>query len=96
MNGSKLKDLVGVIIQDSRYEEVTVFYEWMEDNVIFHNTMVDRITSKRDNEPNVPKAEPIPSKSLVIEDLNKQLPSVFEKLGNFGVNIFNTNFLNFS
>ena len=36
--------------------------------------MVDRIVSHRKNNELVPRAEPLPRKALVIEDLNKVLP----------------------
>lgn len=38
--------------------------------MVFHATMVDRITSQRQGtELDIPRAEPLPSKALVIEDL---------------------------
>ena len=43
--------------------------------VKFPNTMVDRITSHRRGAPDVPRAEPLPAKALVIEDLGRALPS---------------------
>jgi hypothetical protein len=58
---------------------------FLNESVVFHNTMVDRITSQRpDTTPNglVPRAEPIPAKALVIEDLNDDLPFSFSSSNN--------------
>jgi len=54
------------------------FLRWLDAGVVFHNTMVDRITSHRAGDPDVPRAEPLPAKALVIEDLRGVLP---ERLG---------------
>ena len=48
---------------------------WLGSHVVFHNTMVDRITSQRDGDSEVPRAEPLPAKALVIEDLQQVLPA---------------------
>ena len=54
------------------------FDEFLQNGVAFHNTMVDRITSQRDGSGGmVPRCEPVPSKALVIEDLDADLPVVF-------------------
>mmetsp|Transcript_47618 Transcript_47618/g.136995 ORF Transcript_47618/g.136995 Transcript_47618/m.136995 type:complete len:518 (-) Transcript_47618:260-1813(-) len=50
------------------------FLRWLDDSVVFHNTMVDRITSHRVGDSDVPRAEPLPAKALVIEDLRGVLP----------------------
>ena len=51
------------------------FNSWLASNVTCHNTMVDRITAARSSsEYLVPRAEPLPTKALVIEDLKKVLP----------------------
>jgi len=51
---------------------------FLTESVVFHNTMVDRITSQRPGSDGfVPRAEPTPLKALVIEDLRKALPSCF-------------------
>jgi hypothetical protein len=47
--------------------------------VVFMNTMVDRITSHRDGNANIPKSEPMPTKALVVLDENQDLPSSFGK-----------------
>mmetsp|Transcript_58313 Transcript_58313/g.103599 ORF Transcript_58313/g.103599 Transcript_58313/m.103599 type:complete len:949 (+) Transcript_58313:80-2926(+) len=54
--------------------EAEKFEAWLAKRVCFHNTMVDRITSHREGCPDVPRAEPLPSKALVIEDLQSVLP----------------------
>jgi len=48
--------------------------------VVFHNTMVDRITSQRPESEMIPRAEPTPSKALVIEDLESILQPIFGNL----------------
>lgn len=49
--------------------------KFLEDCVVFHNSMVDRITSQRPESGGlVPRAEPTPAKALVIEDLESDLP----------------------
>ncbi len=55
------------------------FKAFLRDTVVFHNTMVDRITSQREGSNGmVPRAEPTPLKALVIEDLNGgALPEIF-------------------
>jgi len=51
------------------------FQKWIKDNVTFHNSMVDRITSSREGSGGmVPFCEPVPKKALVIEDVNNNLP----------------------
>ncbi|CAM9609810.1 unnamed protein product [Chrysoparadoxa australica] len=51
------------------------FLSWADNFVVVHNTMVDRITSHREGDNLVPKAEPPPVKALVIEDLRQVLPA---------------------
>ena len=50
------------------------FLPWLADCVEFHNSMVDCITSHRAGDPLVPRAEPLPAKALVVEDLRDFLP----------------------
>jgi len=48
---------------------------WLESQVAFLNTMVDRITSQREGSNGlVPRAEPVPAKALVILDPHSDLP----------------------
>mmetsp|Transcript_19320 Transcript_19320/g.55602 ORF Transcript_19320/g.55602 Transcript_19320/m.55602 type:complete len:817 (+) Transcript_19320:310-2760(+) len=59
-------------------DSVTSFEDFLRNRVTFHNTMVDRITSQRDGSGGmVPRCEPVPSKALVIEDLDADLPATF-------------------
>ena len=51
------------------------FLKWLDRHVVFHNSMVDRITSHRVGCTEVPRAEPLPYKALVIEDVQAVLPS---------------------
>lgn len=54
--------------------DAEAFCAWLGKVVCFHNTMVDRITSQRAHSPEVPRAEPLPAKALVVEDLRAVLP----------------------
>eukprot|EP00930_Biecheleria_cincta_P083632 TRINITY_DN73167_c0_g1_i1.p1 TRINITY_DN73167_c0_g1~~TRINITY_DN73167_c0_g1_i1.p1 ORF type:complete len:961 (-),score=156.45 TRINITY_DN73167_c0_g1_i1:112-2955(-) len=58
-------------------ENAQEFEAWLCKRVCFHNTMVDRITSHRESCPDIPCAEPLPAKALVIEDLQCLLPQQF-------------------
>ncbi|KAI9918274.1 hypothetical protein PsorP6_011931 [Peronosclerospora sorghi] len=53
--------------------DLTAFRAYVKNNVHFHNTMVDRLTSHRPGDALVPLTEPWPSKALVIEDLDSVL-----------------------
>ncbi|KAM3577219.1 hypothetical protein VYU27_000901 [Nannochloropsis oceanica] len=55
-------------------EEREAFLRYLQSKVVFHSTMVDRITSQRAGNGDVPRAEPLPKKALVIEDLTGVLP----------------------
>jgi mannitol-1-phosphate/altronate dehydrogenase len=58
--------------------DASSFQIFLKQKVTFHNTMVDRITSQRDGSNGmVPRAEPVPAKALVIEDLHGDLPPSF-------------------
>lgn len=48
--------------------------QFLRDRIVFVNTMVDRITSNRENNPMVPSCEPMPKKALVILDPSGSLP----------------------
>ena len=85
MNGSKLEELIKQVAIESNANEE--FLKWMCETVTFHNTMVDRITAHREGDSNVPKAEPLPSKALVIEDLNSRLPCEIRPSTSQGVHI---------
>ena len=53
------------------------FAAWLERCVVFHNTMVDRITAHRDNDPDVPRAEPLPAKVPSPQRLLAHRPTYF-------------------
>ena len=53
----------------------TEMVDFLQNHVVFCNSMVDRIVSARsDLNPNVPRTEPIPHKALVVLDEHHQLP----------------------
>jgi hypothetical protein len=52
----------------ARYRNDDTMVRFLSDRVYFHNSMVDRITSHRPDDPLVPRAEPMPAKALVILD----------------------------
>lgn len=65
-------------VEQQNMESIITFEEFLTQRVTFHNTMVDRITSERDGSNGmVPRAEPVPAKAIVIEDLNGDLPRSF-------------------
>jgi len=82
-NGAKLKELTKKKI--STDEDNLIM--WLDTNVTFHNSMVDRITSYRQGDESVPRAEPLPYKALVIEDINDRLNPVLKTLKHLGVHI---------
>jgi mannitol-1-phosphate/altronate dehydrogenase len=72
------------------------FVDFLNGNVVFHNSMVDRIVSQRKGCPEVPRTEPLPGKAIVIEDLDSVLPPEFaavpgivvrEEVGRLGLDI---------
>jgi mannitol-1-phosphate/altronate dehydrogenase len=67
---SHLKTLAGVNTGTSEQKDLLAF---INRNVLCLNTMVDRITSARPDDPMVPRAEPMPRKALVILDPNGDL-----------------------
>ena len=71
-NGDLVRSLVRTCDVAQGYG--TAFGAFLERRVVFHNSMVDRITSHRVGDPDVPRAEPLPEKALVIEDLGGVLP----------------------
>jgi len=76
-NVSKNGNVIRGFMQELASEDKAM-QSYLNDTVVFHNTMVDRITSQRPNSNGlVPRAEPTPLKALVIEDLEKKLPKAF-------------------
>jgi len=72
-NGDAIKEHVTRRGKETYGEE---FCRFLEDRVVFHNSMVDRITSHREGDGMVPRCEPVPKKALVVEDLGRDLPEV--------------------
>lgn len=81
-NGTKLYELIS-----EKKKDQEDFMNWLNSHVTFHNSMVDRITSFRESDVNVPRGEPLPAKALVIEDTQNRLPEGFKSLANLGVRI---------
>eukprot|EP00443_Scrippsiella_acuminata_P000994 CAMPEP_0115296934 /NCGR_PEP_ID=MMETSP0270-20121206/67491_1 /TAXON_ID=71861 /ORGANISM="Scrippsiella trochoidea, Strain CCMP3099" /LENGTH=951 /DNA_ID=CAMNT_0002714581 /DNA_START=86 /DNA_END=2941 /DNA_ORIENTATION=- len=73
-NGDAIKNHVHSCDYTQGVPRSEEFQQWLRNHVVFHNTMVDRITSHRTGQPDVPRAEPLPAKALVIEDLTGALP----------------------
>lgn len=72
-NGSVLQKFMNELTSGDE-----IMQKFLLDKVVFHNTMVDRITSQREGSNGmVPRAEPTPFKALVIEDLDGALPQIF-------------------
>ena len=81
-NGDKIQQFVTGLgatkeIAGSRADQKG-FLAYLQAKVVFHNTMVDRITSQRAGDGDVPRAEPLPKKALVVEDLTGVLPPSLE------------------
>jgi hypothetical protein len=75
-NGNAIQTFMMELAEAS--DEAETMKAFLTNSVVFHNTMVDRITSQRPGSDGlVPRAEPNPLKALVIEDLGKALPSSF-------------------
>ncbi|KAL7686322.1 putative 6-phosphogluconate dehydrogenase, domain 2, metal-dependent hydrolase [Plasmopara halstedii] len=68
-NGDHIKKLVLELDWVQR-DESADFRQFLDNNIHFHNTMVDRITNHRTGDPLVPLTEPLPAKVLAIEDLH--------------------------
>jgi len=66
-----------VLVNAERYEgEDESFIEFVLNNVVFLNSMVDRITSSRSNSNGlIPSCEPLPNKALVLCDEGQDLPT---------------------
>jgi len=76
-NVSKNGDVLRGYMEELAGSEPAVS-RFLASGVVFHNTMVDRITSERPGSNGlVPRAEPTPSKALVVEDLGGDLPRSF-------------------
>jgi Mannitol-1-phosphate/altronate dehydrogenases len=72
-NGDVIRSHMMKLAHESEKEEKMT--DFLKEHVVFHNSMVDRITSQRPGSDGlVPRAEPTPAKALVIEDLEGDLP----------------------
>ncbi len=74
-NGTRLRELVETKASELKLD--SSYASWLNTRVTFHYSMVDRITSQRANDEHVPRAEPLPAKALVVEDLHRRLPDAF-------------------
>mmetsp|Transcript_85561 Transcript_85561/g.169808 ORF Transcript_85561/g.169808 Transcript_85561/m.169808 type:complete len:941 (+) Transcript_85561:70-2892(+) len=79
-NGDAIKCHVRSCDFTQQLDQFQAFDSWLQQHVHFHNTMVDRITSHRDGAQEVPRAEPLPAKALVLEDAQSALPPQFGSL----------------
>jgi hypothetical protein len=69
-NGPKIAAFVANADVGASAQDGEAFKAYLAKRVVFHSTMVDRITSQRaGSNGDVPRAEPLPKKALVIEDL---------------------------
>ena len=62
-NGDAIKSLVSSC-EFTQAASAPGFAAWLRTHVHFHNSMVDRITSHRAGDKEVPRAEPLPSKAV--------------------------------
>ena len=70
-NGDAIRQHVGAcdftwVGPDGRQRALAGFSAWLEQSVVFHNSMVDRITSHREADADVPRAELLPCKVRVV------------------------------
>ena len=73
-NGDAIRQHVGAcdfthVGPNGRQRASAGFSAWLEQSVVFHNSMVDRITSHREADADVPRAELLPCKARVVGDL---------------------------
>jgi mannitol-1-phosphate/altronate dehydrogenase len=89
-NGDKIGNFIRACsfikeLHQSNSASAVAFLDFMKEHTTFHNTMVDRITSHRENDPLTPRSEPLPRKTLVIEDIHNVLPDVLDRSDSLGV-----------
>mmetsp|Transcript_19940 Transcript_19940/g.44464 ORF Transcript_19940/g.44464 Transcript_19940/m.44464 type:complete len:576 (-) Transcript_19940:1691-3418(-) len=76
-NGTVIRTYLLEIAKTDEFKSTPSFEPFLRDGVVFHHSMVDRITSQRDGSNGmVPRCEPVPGKALVVEDLGGDLPAV--------------------
>ncbi|CAJ1949101.1 unnamed protein product [Cylindrotheca closterium] len=73
-NGDKVRQYMFELAAATEDKDMTSF---LEEHIVFMNSMVDRITSHREGDKMVPKCEPMPAKALVVLDPNGDLPQSF-------------------
>lgn len=73
-NGDEVRKCVLSCDFTDQVPDSELFRQWLGQSMRFHNSMVDRITSFRPGDPDVPRAEPLPVKALVVEDITEALP----------------------
>jgi hypothetical protein len=78
-NGSTIEQHMRAIAASSM-QESTAMLLFIDNHVVFLNSMVDRITSSRLPDNNVPRTEPSPTKAFVVLDEGNNLPSQFRDL----------------
>ncbi|VEU40348.1 unnamed protein product [Pseudo-nitzschia multistriata] len=79
-NGDVIRGFMEELATNDGSTRSAAMRQFLADSVVFHNTMVDRITSQRPGSDGlVPRAEPTPLKALVIEDLRLCLPQSFRE-----------------
>ncbi|CAH0490414.1 unnamed protein product [Peronospora farinosa] len=71
-NGDHIKKLV-LELDGIKDDDAAAFRTYLDTKVHFHNTVVDRITSHRAGDLLVPLTELLPTKAIVIEDLQRVL-----------------------
>lgn len=85
-NGSVLKQHMQTLATKNGSNGGSGMLDFIEQHLVFLNTMVDRITSARPDDGSpfskgtammIPRAEPVPAKALVILDPTSQLPAAF-------------------
>ena len=94
-NGTVIEQHMKELASSSSSEGGGDMGKFIQDHVVFLNTMVDRITSYRDDDTTnkmIPKCEPIPYKALVVLDEdNTNLPkSFYDVPANLGLHIRST------
>jgi hypothetical protein len=79
-NGDTIRSHMLTLCREHGHSDVESF---LSNRVAFLNTMVDRITSHVDDQPHIPRAEPMPRKALVILDEQRDLPKIFMQKQSF-------------
>ena len=87
-NGSLVKQYMQTLAQrEEKEENMQQMLFFLQNQVVFLDSMVDRITSERPGSAGlVPRAEPLPTKALVLLDEGNDLPNTFQKVDpSFGI-----------